>query len=277
MASNLPSEDTTPDEVEAIKLANERQLRRLSQLSRLGRRITSSLDLPTVLQEVVDAACELTGARYGALGVFDADGRIQRFITCGISSAEREHIGDLPQGLGVLGWLQRSQEPLRLGDLSHHPQSVGFPPHHPPMKTFLGVPIRLGNEALGNLYLTEKENGQEFTSEDEDLLILFADQAAIAIDNARLQQQILNQVSQLELYAREMELLHVVTNVAVATLDLEEVLTRALPAVLDGTTADAAEVWIMDTATETLSLKAHQSDAPAAFFKRHESSSARGW
>lgn len=223
-----------------------------------------------MLQEVVDAACELTGARYGALSVFDADGRIQQFITCGISSAARERIGDLPQGLGILGWLQHSQEPLRLEDLSHHPQSVGFPPHHPPMKTFLGVPIRLGNEALGNLYLTDKENGQEFTSEDEGLLILFADQAAIAINNARLQQQILNQVSQLELYAREMELLHIVTNVAVATLDLEEVLTRALPAVLDGTTADAAEVWIIDPATETLSLRAHQSDAPAAFFEGRE-------
>lgn len=159
---------------------------RLSLLTELGRRITSSLDLPTVLQAVVDAACDLTGARYGALLVSDPFGAIQEFITHGMTEKERNSIGEPPQGLGLLGWLANEQGPLRLSDLSRHPQAVGFPANHPPMKTFLGIPVRQGDEVLGNLYLTEKANEKEFTQEDEVLLLLFAAQAAVAIRNAQL-------------------------------------------------------------------------------------------
>lgn len=148
--------------------------------------MTSSLDLSTVLQTVVDAACDLTGARYGALLVSDPFGAIQEFITHGITDRERNRIGEPPQGLGLLGWLTHEQEPLRLSDLSLHPQAVGFPANHPPMKTFLGIPVSQGDEVLGNLYLTEKANGKEFTQEDEVLLLLLAAQAAVAIHNAQL-------------------------------------------------------------------------------------------
>lgn len=171
-------------EIQNLREENARLMSRLSSLSRLSLLITRSLDRTTVLQEVVDAACELTCARYGALGVFDGSGRIQEFITHGITPEERARIGDLPQGLGILGLLQHRQQPLRLADLTKHPRSVGFPPNHPTMKTFLGAPVRLGDESLGNLYLTEKLNDQEFTPEDENLLMLFASHAAIAIKNA---------------------------------------------------------------------------------------------
>ena len=163
----------------------ERLRRRSSLLSDLSRQITSSLDLPTVLQGVVDGACDLTGARYGALAVFDVSDRIQEFVTHGITPKERKRIGNLPQGLGILGWLKQTQEPLRLADLAQHPRSIGFPPNHPPMRTFLGAPIRYGGESLGNIYLTEKEGGEEFTPEDEHLLALFVAQAALSIRNAR--------------------------------------------------------------------------------------------
>ncbi|MDZ4277750.1 MAG: GAF domain-containing sensor histidine kinase, partial [Dehalococcoidia bacterium] len=146
--------------------------------------------LPTVFQNVVDSACELTGARYGALGIFGSSGKIEQFITHGVTDEERTRIGALPQGLGILGWLQGVQEPIRLGDLTGHPRSAGFPPNHPHMKTFLGVPVRHGEESMGNLYLTEKEGGEEFTPEDENLLILFAAQAAMAIRNAQLYRQV---------------------------------------------------------------------------------------
>ena len=177
-------------ELSNLRADNERLRRRLAMLSGLGERIASSLDIDKVFQEVVNSACELTGARYGALGVFDASGRVEQFVTQGLTEEERERVGAFPEGLGILGWLRDLQEPLRLGDLTTHPRSVGFPAHHPPMKTFLGAPVRHRNETLGNLYLTEKENGEDFTPEDENLLVLFAAQAAMAIRNAQLHRQV---------------------------------------------------------------------------------------
>jgi signal transduction histidine kinase len=115
---------------------------------------------------------------------------VEQFITHGLSDEERERIGALPEGLGILGWLQDLQEPLRLGDLTRHPRAVGFPEHHPPMTTFLGAPVRYQSETLGNIYLTEKTGGEDFTPEDENLLVLFAAQAAMAIRNAQLHRKV---------------------------------------------------------------------------------------
>ncbi len=157
---------------------------RLTMMSEVSRRITQSWDLNTVLQEVVDGARSLTDARYGAVGVFDESGRIREFITSGITVEQSRLLGEPPRGLGVLGYLNEVQGPLRLADLSQHSHSVGFPENHPPMKTFLGVPILHAGEPVGNIYLTEKKDGEEFTEEDEETLVMFASQAAIAIGNA---------------------------------------------------------------------------------------------
>ena len=172
-------------ELEALRHESSRLAGRLELLSSLSRRITSTLEPDAVVQDILDAACDLTSARYGALAVFEAEGRIRHFATHGVTPHERERIGDPPRGLGILGLLQEIQEPLRLADLTRHARSVGFPQGHPPMRTFLGVPIRYGDESLGNLYLTEKEDGQEFTEEDRNLLTMFAAQGAMAINNAR--------------------------------------------------------------------------------------------
>jgi PAS domain S-box-containing protein len=190
-------------ELQNLREENERLRGLLRRLSHLSLQVTATLDLPTVLQDVVDAACTLTDARYGALGVFDEAGRILEFITHGITTEERDRIGELPQGLGILGWLHELQQPLRMAELSRHPRSVGFPPHHPPMKTFLGAPLRHQQEKLGNLYLTEKERGAEFTPEDEALLVLFAAQAASAIYNARLHQRVAEERGRVEELAGE--------------------------------------------------------------------------
>jgi len=151
--------------------------------------VTAITDPTEVLQEVVNAAAQLIGARYAALAVFDASGRVATFLTYGITPEERARIGHYPEGRGLLGLWQKVQRPLRLADLTQHPASVGFPAHHPSMKSFLGAPIRHGGETLGNLYLTEKEGGGEFTEEDEELLVLFAAQAGVAIRNAQLQER----------------------------------------------------------------------------------------
>ena len=148
---------------------------RLRRLVEAGIALTSELSLDALLQRLVEAAAELTGARYAALGVIDPTGRgLERFFTTGIDAETQAAIGDLPRGRGILGVLIRDATPLRLHDLADDPRSVGFPPDHPPMRTFLGVPILLRGVAYGNLYLTEKAGGEDFTDEDEELVTLLA-------------------------------------------------------------------------------------------------------
>jgi signal transduction histidine kinase len=150
-----------------------------------GIAITSELSLDAVLQTLVRIAAELTDARYSALGVIDRTGReLERFVTHGLGERERTAIGDLPRGRGILGVLIEDARPLRLDDLTHDPRSVGFPPNHPPMRSFLGVPVMTRGIAFGNLYLAEKQPSGGFTPEDEEIATLLAAQAAVAIENA---------------------------------------------------------------------------------------------
>lgn len=148
--------------------------------------LAEDLALPAVLERIITRACELSGARYGALGVLGPDRSLAQFVTHGIDEGSRARIGQLPHGRGVLGALIADPRRIRLHDIAEHPASYGFPPHHPPMHSFLGVPIRVRGEVYGNLYLTEKEGGADFTAEDEDLVTALAAAAAAAIDNARL-------------------------------------------------------------------------------------------
>jgi signal transduction histidine kinase len=159
---------------------------RLRILVDAGIALTSELSLDALLQRIVQTAAELTGARYAALGVIDRSGQaLERFLTTGIDEETYAAIGDLPRGRGILGVLIRDAQPLRLEEIARDPRSVGFPANHPPMTSFLGVPIVLRGVAYGNLYLTEKRSGP-FTAEDEELTRLLAAQAAVAIENARL-------------------------------------------------------------------------------------------
>jgi signal transduction histidine kinase len=152
--------------------------------------VGSDLSLPIVLRRIVESARELVGARYAALGVIGDDRRLVEFITVGVDPETYAAIGDLPEGHGILGLLIVDPKPLRLRDLTTHPQSYGFPPNHPPMRSFLGVPIRVRNEAFGNLYLCEKEGAEEFTVADEHLAVALASAAGVAVDNARLVQRV---------------------------------------------------------------------------------------
>ena len=160
---------------------------RLRALFAAGLAVTSELSLDALLRRLVEAAAELTGARYAALGVIAESGsELEQFITHGIDDDLRGEIGALPRGRGILGVLIREAKSLRLHDLADDPRSVGFPAGHPPMRSFLGVPVLLRGVAYGNLYLTEKQGGEDFTEEDEELVTLLAGQAAVAIENARL-------------------------------------------------------------------------------------------
>ena len=172
---------------------------RLRRLVEAGIALTSELSLEALLQRLVDVAAELTDARYAALGVIDPAGRgLEGFYTTGVDVETKEAIGELPRGRGLLGVLIREATTLRLHDIADDPRSVGFPLNHPSMRTFLGVPIVLRGVAYGNLYLTEKAGGQDFTSEDEELTQLLAAQAAVAIENARLYESSTRWLRQLE-------------------------------------------------------------------------------
>lgn len=173
----------------ALADALEQKRQQLQAVNTAGLALTSELDRDQVLQRVADQARLVANARYAALGVFDEEGIVESFTTSGISEEERALIGPLPRGLGLLGHLQVERRPLRLKDLHDHPSSIGFPKNHPPMKSFLGTPILLRGELLGTLYLTEKQDSDEFTADDAEALETLAAQAAIAIENARLYSQ----------------------------------------------------------------------------------------
>jgi signal transduction histidine kinase len=182
-----PVSASTPDE------------NRLRALVEAGVAITAELSLDALLQRLVEAAAALTGARFAALGVIDRErSGLERFLTTGMDAETQEAIGHLPRGRGILGALIHDAVPLRLHDLGEDPRAVGFPPNHPPMRTFLGVPIHLRGVAYGNLYLTEKEGGEDFTEEEEELVTLLASQAAVAIENARLYEAATGWSKQLE-------------------------------------------------------------------------------
>src|SRR5690348_4715307 len=179
---------------------------RLRRLLDAGRSLISELEPETVLQRLLEVARELTGARYAAIGVLDERREgLERFLTAGIDEDTHRQIGDLPRGHGVLGVLTEEPEPLRLADVNAHPRSYGFPLAHPPMTTFLGVPIVIETRAWGNLYLTEKDGGEAFTDDDEETSVVLAGWAAIAIANARLYRVVSERRDELERAIRALE------------------------------------------------------------------------
>ncbi len=183
------------ERVESVSLLTDRLQALLQAVVAIG----SQLDLSAVLRRIVETAAELADAQYAALGVLDPSGnQLSQFITVGIDDTAREAIGDLPRGRGVLGLLIDEPRALRLANIAHHERSFGFPPNHPPMSTFLGVPVSVRGEAFGNLYLTEKRGGVEFTKEDEQVVLALASAAGLAVQNARLYERSLRRERWLE-------------------------------------------------------------------------------
>jgi signal transduction histidine kinase len=191
---------------------------RLRALVETGIVINSELSLDALLERIAEGAARVTGARYSALGVIGPSGtELERFVTYGLDPATYAAIGDVPRGRGILGLLIQDARPLRLHSIPEHPRSVGFPPHHPVMRTFLGVPIILRGVTYGNLYLTEKEDGEDFTAEDEELVSLLAGQAAVAVENARLYESATG-------WSRQLESLNEVGGALVRELELPKLL-----------------------------------------------------
>ncbi len=229
---------------------------RLERLLSAGLELTSVLSLDGVLHRVAELACEITGARYAAMGLLGPDGKsFQQFVTAGIGQAEYAAIGALPKGLGILGLVMREQETLRLEDLTKHPKAHGFPPKHPPMHSFLGVPIVGRRGVIGNLYITEKIEGERFTEEDESIARLMAAQAAAAVENARLHDEsarLLEEVQQLHRSRERFFAMvnHELRNALAGTYGWAEMLVRRK----DPASIPRAAFEVLDSAEQAVSL-----------------------
>lgn len=229
--------------LDAARSTQDRMHSLLEAVLSVGR----ELDLEQVLRRIVEAAVVLADAEYGALGVVDRH-RLSQFLPVGISGEQAYRIGPLPSGHGLLGELIRHPQPLRLTDLSEHPASYGFPEHHPPMRSFLGVPIRVRDEVFGNLYLTEKRGGAQFDADDEAVLTTLSVAAGVAIDNARLYH---------ESRRREqwLEALGVITRTLLAGTPAAEALSLIARLALQVALADSAAILLPATGTDSLMVE----------------------
>jgi len=219
------------------RASRHEQRDRERMLIEAGLALASEIDLDALLQRIVELATEITGARYGALGVLDPDRRIARFITVGVTDEERAAIGDPPTGHGILGVLVDHAMPIRLSDLTQDPRSYGFPPNHPPMRSFLGVPVSSRGRVYGNLYLTEKRGAAAFDEDDQASIEVLAAQAGVAIENAQL-------VADMAVAERELRRLEVLEDRERIAKELHDGVIQALFAVgmgLQGVAAASRE------------------------------------
>jgi signal transduction histidine kinase len=229
---------------------------RLERLVVAASSLITEVSLEGVLERVVEVAAEVIGARFAAIGVLAPDGRrLESFITRGIDAEQRALIGDLPRGHGILGLVIRAARPIRLPDLTKHPDSYGFPPHHPPMHSFLGVPIIGKRGVFGNLYLTEKLGGEAFTDEDEHIAILLAANTAAAVENARLHEESARLLEEVQLLHRTRERFfamvnHELRNALAAVHGWAEMMVRKK----DPATVPKAAFEVLDSAKQAVGL-----------------------
>ena len=230
---------------------------RLEALVEAGITIASGLDLDVILSRLVRLACTLTDARYGAIGVLDETGnRLARFITQGVDDGTRAAIGPEPTGRGILGVLITDARPLRLERISGDPRSIGFPANHPPMSSFLGVPVMAGGSVFGNLYLTEKAGNEQFTDQDERLVITLAAQAGVAVHNARLFVRAREHATALERAVSELSSVHEINESILAGQPVERVLRLIADQARIGMQSRLVMAFVVDPDRQTLRLTA---------------------
>jgi len=249
-------------------LTREQLEERLAALHRASLELVQDMSLESLLERIAIVACEQVGARYAAVGVLDENGQLEQFIPIGMTPQEIEPMDHPPVGKGLIGELMHAQHPIRVPDIALDPRSVGFPPHHPPMRSFLGVPIRLGERQLGQIYLTNKADAPEFSQDDEQVIETLAAYAAVAVSNARLYK---------ELYERDKALTHRNENLALlnklaATLasspEIDEIIETALKGVVDYMEVEVGEIFLREEDGQRLRLVLHRGDLIDSLFTR---------
>lgn len=239
----------------------------LQALHRATLSLVSDLSLDGVLRRVIQAARDLSNAKYAALGIPTGDGELSTFITEGLSEEEHDRISLQPQGHGLIGEMMRTGESIRLANIADHPKSVGFPEGHPSMSSFLGVPIKAYGRSIGQIYLTEKIDAPEFTVEDQQLIEMLASHAAAAIENARLYQKVLGSEHQLAERNEELGLMYSMATAVSSSMDLDRLLEVILGRVMNIFHADAGEMFLLEEAEGVYRKAIHLGGASDAFWE----------
>ena len=250
-------------------LTREQLQERLFALHRASLELVKDVSLETLLERIAATACEQAGARYAALGVLDDTGKLEKFIAVGMSRDEMKRIAHPPVGRGLLGEMMDTEIPLRVPVIEDHPRSVGFPAHHPPMTSFLGVPIRNSEKQIGQIYLTDKLDADAFSSDDEMIIQMLATYAAAAIGNARVINQMKERDAVLTRRNVEMNLLNDIATTLTASLDLNEILNKALRLVMNYMNVEAGEIFLLEEDKTTLRMMLHRGQAAEAFWTRN--------
>jgi two-component system sensor histidine kinase DevS len=250
---------------------------RMEALHRATLTLFSDLSLDGVLKRIIQAARELSNARYAALGIPDGMGGLENFITLGLSDEEVQAIPHYPVGHGLIGEMMRTGRSIRIPEISDHPKSVGFPPGHPKMHSFLGVPISAYGRPLGQIYLTEKQGADDFSAEDQRLIEMLAAQAAAAIENARLYRQVLENEAELAQRNLELEMVNALTTAVSSTMELDDMLEGMLEQVIQLFSAEAGEIFLKEEVEGTFRLAIHKSDGTETFFQKERFSLGEGF
>jgi two-component system, NarL family, sensor histidine kinase DevS len=249
-------------------LTREQLQERLIALHRASLELIRDVSLEHLLQQIASTACEQAGARYGALGVLDEKGALKQFITVGMTQDEIKRMAHPPVGKGLIGALMNTEDPIRLPVIQDDPRSAGFPKNHPHMVSFLGVPIRAGEVQLGQIYLTDKLDGTDFSADDERIIQMLAGYAAAAIQNVRLMEQMKARDVVLTRRSEDLALLNDIASVLTASLELDEILNKTLAVVMNYIKVEAGEIFLLEDDKETLRMVLHRGQAAEAFWTR---------
>lgn len=250
-------------------LTREQLQERLIALHQASLELVKDVSLETLLERIATVACEQADARYAALGVLDTHGKLEKFIAVGMTQKEIKRIAHPPKGFGLIGELMNAREPLRVPVIKDHPRSVGFPANHPPMRSFLGVPIRAADRQLGQIYLTDKKDAPEFTADDEKIIQMLAAYAATAITNARLYEQMRERDIALTRRNVDMSLLNGIASTLTSSLELDEILNKTLGLVMNYMRVEAGEIFLLEEDGKSLRMVLHRGQAAEAFWTRN--------
>jgi len=250
-------------------LTREQLQERLIALHKASLALVTDFSLESVLERIATVASEQVDARYAALGVLDDNGKLIKFISVGMTDREIKRMAHPPDGLGLIGALMDTKDALRVPKITEHPKSVGFPPNHPTMKSFLGVPIRAGERQLGQIYLTDKIGSEKFTSDDEMIIQMLATYAATAIQNARMVEQMKERDLALTRRNVDMSLLNGIASTLTSSLELDEILNQTLGLVMNYMKVEAGEIFLLEDDRESLRMVLHRGQAAEAFWMRN--------
>jgi signal transduction histidine kinase len=249
-------------------LTREELRERLIALHQASLELVKDVSLETLLERIATVACEQAEARYAALGVLDDDGKLEKFISVGMTDAEVKRIAHPPVGKGLIGELMHTKEPLRVSVIEEYPRSSGFPPNHPQMTSFLGVPILAGERQLGQIYLTDKIDAAEFNEDDEKIIQMLAAYAAAAIQNAKMYQHLKERDIALTRRSEDLTLMNDFASTLTASLELDEILNKTLALVMNYMKVEAGEIFLLEDDQNTLRLVLHRGQAAEAFWTR---------